>query len=108
MAESARKLGPFDDRRGKERLDWAAFLARFFPNRRRHDFVALKAYEAYIHTLVGETPQQRSASSRLLLDRRAGHSRPAGVGDRVPVAALSTAVLTGKSEVGAPVRRQAG
>ena len=30
-----------------ERLDWAAFLARFFPNRRRHDFAAISAYVAY-------------------------------------------------------------
>jgi hypothetical protein len=118
MPESARKHGPFDGRYpvrprlpaprwdlrpdgdGGESLDWAAFLARFFPNRGRHDFVALKAYEVYRHTLVGETPQQRSAPRRLLLDRRAGHSRPAGVGGRVPVAALSTEVLIWESEGG--------
>jgi len=35
MAESAQKL------------DYAAFLARFFPNRRRHDFAAITAYVAY-------------------------------------------------------------
>jgi hypothetical protein len=64
MGEPARKHGPFDDRypsrsklpapsgvwpteNGEERLDWAAFLARFFPNRRRHDFAAVAAYDAY-------------------------------------------------------------
>lgn len=65
MVESARKHGPFDDRyhvrlklpapsgdlgpggNGGQRLEWAEFLARFFPGRRRHDFAALAAYEAY-------------------------------------------------------------
>lgn len=28
-------------------LDWAAFTSRYYPGRRRHDLVALKAYEAY-------------------------------------------------------------
>jgi hypothetical protein len=30
-----------------EGLDWTAFSAGFFPGRRRHDFEAVKAYEAY-------------------------------------------------------------
>ena len=30
-----------------EGLDWTTFSARFFPGRRRHDFQAVKAYEAY-------------------------------------------------------------
>ena len=30
-----------------ERLDYSTFLARFFPNRRRHDFEAITAYVAY-------------------------------------------------------------
>ena len=29
------------------RLDWQAFCARYFPDRRRHDFEVLDAYEAY-------------------------------------------------------------
>jgi hypothetical protein len=28
-------------------LDWAAFAGRLFPGPRRHDFQALRAYEAY-------------------------------------------------------------
>jgi len=32
---------------GEERLDWQGFLARFFPDSRRHDFDALAAYESY-------------------------------------------------------------
>ncbi|HVC86562.1 MAG TPA: hypothetical protein VNC40_03955 [Gaiellaceae bacterium] len=69
MAEPARRHGPFDDRypshlklpapsgvrpakSGEERLDWATFLARFFPNRRRHDFAAVAAYEAYREELA--------------------------------------------------------
>jgi hypothetical protein len=65
MVESARKHGPFDrrypalpklaapiweprpDENDEEQLDWSALLARFFPNRRRHDHEALAAYEAY-------------------------------------------------------------
>ena len=31
----------------EEMLDFAAFLARFFPGRRRHDFEAITAYAAY-------------------------------------------------------------
>ncbi len=69
MAEPARRHGPFDDRypnqlklaapsgirpteNGEERLDWATFLAQFFPNRPRHDFAAIAAYEAYRDELV--------------------------------------------------------
>jgi hypothetical protein len=69
MVESTRKHGPFDfrypvrpkiatpvwelqgDRDGPGRLAWSVFLARFFPNRRRHDFEALAAYEAYRNAL---------------------------------------------------------
>jgi hypothetical protein len=64
MVETGRKHGPFDfrypappkiatplwelrrDGDGPGRLEWAVFLARFFPNRRRHDFEALAAFEA--------------------------------------------------------------
>jgi hypothetical protein len=61
--ESSRKHGPFDsryptlpklaapiwdpDENDEEQLDWSALLARFFPNRRRHDREALASYEAY-------------------------------------------------------------
>jgi hypothetical protein len=44
MAEAAQKDGA-------ERLDFAAFLARFFPGRRRHDFEAITAYVAYRNEL---------------------------------------------------------
>jgi hypothetical protein len=30
-----------------EKLDWAAFAARYFPGRRRHDLDAVAAYGAY-------------------------------------------------------------
>jgi len=42
-------------RRGEERLDWQAFLARFFPNSRRHDFDALAAYESYLNDVDAST-----------------------------------------------------
>jgi hypothetical protein len=69
MVEPARRHGPFDtrhpvrlklaattwelqpDEEGLERLDWSAFLARFFPDRRRHDFEALAAYGSYRNAL---------------------------------------------------------
>ena len=70
MVESSRKHGHFDGRypvlprpaarawvpgregNGGDRLDWSAFLGRFFPNRRRHDRAALAAYEAYLKWVV--------------------------------------------------------
>jgi hypothetical protein len=68
MVEPARRHGPFDTRypvRPKlaattwelhprdrlERLVGSAFLARFFPNSRRHDLGALAAYESYRNAL---------------------------------------------------------
>ncbi len=30
-----------------ERLDWLGFLARFYPDARRHDYVSLAAYLEY-------------------------------------------------------------
>lgn len=88
MIDSGRKHGPFDprypvrqkiatpvwelqgDRDGQGRLEWSVFLARFFPNRRRHDFEALAAYEAY-----------RNALDRAAL-RRSRHRRPASTRGR--------------------------
>jgi len=130
MFESARKHGPFDERypvrqklpaprwdlrlgrEGQERLEWSAFLARFFPNRRRHDLEALAAYEAYRNTLAQRTPEQRPTTHWALAGRRDGRSRnrPAAAlaGARVPVAASSAAVLVWESEGGAPAERPAG
>jgi hypothetical protein len=45
MAEAVPKHGDLTP--SGERLDFSAFLARFFPNRRRHDFAAITAYVAY-------------------------------------------------------------
>jgi hypothetical protein len=67
MIEPSRRHGHFDPRFSIQRataehtrangtrgidelpdgLDWAEFSDRLFPGRRRHDFEALKAYEAY-------------------------------------------------------------
>jgi hypothetical protein len=61
MVEPARKHGAFDPRypllskpaapswvlRADDGLEWTAFLAHFFPGRRRHDIEALAAYGAY-------------------------------------------------------------
>jgi hypothetical protein len=70
MVEQARRHGPFDaryparqkiaasawelqaDQDGAESLDSSGFLARFFPDRRRHDFEALAAFQAYEGVLV--------------------------------------------------------
>jgi hypothetical protein len=129
MFESARKHGPFDERyparqklpapswdlrlagEGEERLEWSAFLARFFPNRRRHDFAALAAYEAYRSTLEQGVPHQRPTTHRPLEGRRDGrsHNRPAAALARAPVSvAPSAAVLAWESEGGAPAERLAG
>jgi hypothetical protein len=130
MFESARKHGPFDERyparqklpaprwdlrldgEGEERLEWSAFRGRFFPNRRRHDFEALAAYEAYRSTLAQRTQEQRPATHRALAGRRDGRSRnrPAAALARVPVsvAPSSAAVLAWESEGGAPAEPLAG
>jgi hypothetical protein len=79
MVEHSRKHGPFDCRypalrrlpppvrelealgeRG-QRLDWAAFAARFYPGRRRHDLEAITAYGAYRNRL-GEAPTAPEAA----------------------------------------------
>ena len=128
MIESARKHGPFDDRyhvRLKlpaaselrpdgdegERLEWSEFLARFFPSRRRHDFAALAAYEAYRNMLEQGTSQQRTTTHRALPGHGDGgsRSRPAAAARaRVPVAPSSAAVLDWESEGGALTERPAG
>jgi hypothetical protein len=128
VLESARKHGPFDERYrvrqklpaaswdlrlnedGGDRLEWSAFLARCFPNRRRHDFEALAAYEAYRNTLEPGTAQQRPTLPALP-GRRNGRSRnrqaAAPANGRVPVAASSAAVLAWESEGGASAERPA-
>ena len=49
---AARTRVPGGDDTNPDQLDWSAFLTRFFPNRRRHDLVALAAYAAYRHSLA--------------------------------------------------------
>ncbi len=129
MFESARKHGPFDNRypvrqklpapswdlplngEGGESLEWAAFLTRFFPNRRRHDFAALATFGAY-RTAVEGAARQRPATQRVLPERRDGGSRNrpaiAPASARVPVAASSAAVVAWESEGGASAERPAG
>lgn len=81
MVERSRKHGPFDgryparrklsppdwelapDEQREQRLGWAAFAARFFPDRRRHDFEALAAYEAYRNRLDEAPPTPEAALS---------------------------------------------
>jgi hypothetical protein len=138
MVESSRKHGAFDprypprpkfappnldiqpDRDESARLDWSAFLARFFPNRRRHDFRALAAYEAYKDTLEQVSLKHRSTTHRVAQDRRSDGSPPARIARRqrhaplaarkaseaVPVAA-SPATLTWESEGGATAAHNA-
>jgi hypothetical protein len=36
-----------DEQDVPEGLEWHTFSSRYFPGRRRHDLVALKAYETY-------------------------------------------------------------
>jgi hypothetical protein len=100
MVESGCKHGPFDlrypvrrkiatpvwelqrDRDGPGRLEWSVFLARFFPNRRRHDFEALAAYEAYRNALdraaspQGSPPRAAASARGRKVERRVVSSRP--------------------------------
>jgi hypothetical protein len=39
--------GPAQDPTFQHDLDWQAFLSRYYPGRRRHDFEALTAYGVY-------------------------------------------------------------
>ena len=82
MVESGRKHGPFDsrypvrrkiaapvwepqrDRNRPGRLEWSVFLARFYPNRPRHDFEALAAYEACRNALDRAASPQRRPTKR--------------------------------------------
>jgi hypothetical protein len=135
MVESSRKHGAFDprypprpkfappkldlqpDRDESERLDWLAFLARFFPNRHRHDFRALAAYEAYRNTPEQVPLKHRSATRRVALDHRSDGSPPARIARRrrharlaagkarEAVPATSPATLTWESEGGATAAR---
>jgi hypothetical protein len=115
MVESSRRHGPFDiryplrlklaaitwelqpDEDRLERLDWSAFLARFFPNRRRHDFEALAAYESYRNAL-----EQASAAAGTV-------TGPAYTGRRTAEASeLSAAVLVWEWEGGTVTEQVAG
>jgi hypothetical protein len=74
--EHSRKHGAFDSRypptrhtpvptslwHGEERLDWQGFLARFFPDRRRHDRDALAAYESYVNDVESRSALSATAS----------------------------------------------
>ena len=78
--EESRKHGPFDTRwpcvgndtsralstapllsaaEAAETLDWQAFSARYFPERRRHDSEARSAYAAYKEGREWRTPPPR-------------------------------------------------
>lgn len=129
MVESARRHGPFDDRQrvrrklpapswdlgpdedGGARLEWSVFLERFFPNRRRHDFTALAAYEAYRNTFDLRASQQRPTHAALAGRRNGGSRRrpaTAVAGTPVSVTSSSAALLTWESEGGASAERPVG
>jgi hypothetical protein len=44
-------------------LEWYAFLSRYFPDRRRHDLEALKAYEAYRSAAAAPCSSHRSRTA---------------------------------------------
>jgi hypothetical protein len=120
MVEPRRKHGPFDtrypvrlkraatrwelqpDEDGFERLDWSAFLARFFPNRRRHDLEALAAYESYRDALDQASATAGPATGPAHTRRVATEASV-----RIPVAPLSAAVLAWEWEGGAMTERVA-
>jgi len=47
------------------RLDWQAFVSRFYPGSARHDFRVLKAYDAYRKSLSAK-PSDRSGDAEAL------------------------------------------
>jgi hypothetical protein len=116
MLEPARRHGPFDiryparpklaattwelqrDEEGMEWLHWSAFLARFFPNRRRHDFEALAAYESYGNALEEATAPVGPEYARQVA---------AAARERVGVASSSAAELVWEWEGGAVKERVA-
>ena len=77
--EHSRKHGSFDPRYpmighkavpaslvrlGGESLDWQGFVARYFPDSRRHDSEALAGYEAYLNA-AQEPPAEGSPAPAL-------------------------------------------
>ena len=97
--EASRKHGPFDmrwscirkDNSGAlstapllsaahvaEALDWQAFSARYFPERRRHDSEARSAYAAY---RLGREWRQRPTGLRLVPTEPASAPVELGPGD---------------------------
>jgi hypothetical protein len=93
MLDVGRKHGPFDSRYplrrklatpvwelqpqrdGPETLEWSVFVARFFPNRRRHDSEALAAYEGYRNALDRvASPQRFPRRPALARGTRAGRA----------------------------------
>jgi hypothetical protein len=58
-------------------LDWPAFSSRLFPDRRRHDFEVLKAYEVYLNA-SRETAEVVPARSRAAGDAKQVRQRVRG------------------------------
>ena len=121
MVEPARRHGPFDtrypvrpklaatpwelqpDHDGFERLDWSAFLARFFRNHRRHDFEALAAYASYRNAL-----EQASAAAGSVTGPEYTRRGAAEASERAGVAPFPAAVLVWEWEGGTLAERVAG
>jgi hypothetical protein len=67
-------------------LEWYAFLSRYFPDRRRHDLEALKAYEAYRSAAVapsishrGRTAPRGGPQRDVARSRARPHARSSGI-----------------------------
>ena len=67
-------------------LEWYAFLRRYFPDRRRHDLEALKAYEAYRSATVapsishrGRTAPRGGPQQDVTRGRARPHARSSGI-----------------------------
>jgi hypothetical protein len=88
-------------------LEWYAFLSRYFPDRRRHDLEALKAYEAYRSAAAapysshrGRTAPRGGPQRDVTHGRARPHARSSGIPriragtsftvvGRVPIASVS-------------------
>jgi hypothetical protein len=70
--------------RAATQLDWQAFTARYFPERGRHDFEVLEAYEAYRNgsPMTERFPSEGGAPSRAALQVWEGEGGAVQVGSK--------------------------
>ena len=119
--EHSRKHGTFDSRwpairhtpapaslwrPGEERLDWEAFVARFFAGSRRHDFDALAAYEPYRNDV--ERPVDAHVAEDLPATDDTERWESDGGASPAPAATTSSRAANGRDRPARPPKQSAG